>query len=576
MNIIKRLAVCLVTFSMSLTLWAQRERNYIYILDCSNSMVSTYHIWDPTLEFLEKDIAKLSENSMVTIIPFQGTVYEKSVRHCKKSDFKWDAFKKEVYNFPKTLTGTNICSAWDEALKYVNPNKDNYIYLLTDGRDNKNPSPDGTDKVCQRIHQWCESVKNSRGYFIMLSQEAADPRIKSAVDQCSYMYWTDASKELKPFGSFENEEYSYNTLEPETVNMPFSAEGDYKVSVRSLHPNFNLCLDEGVVHNGKASLQVNSLSDMSSLPQYIDVPFVVSSPDVDILNDTMVLHIKNLPERSLKLPSEELDLGESEYYDAFWWSDAKPLDTLTIDLKACFNDAAVNAGSEVKIVVKETTDNHETEDQFRYLYNGKACAESFLVKAGDSSLLSIVPQPNAENGKHYFEISVVPNSVRNLENINQQHPADYVNTLRLEHDVRMNPLKLFLICLLIIIGVLLIIWFVFAKPFLYPKIKVKSVQLECEPMCRTVKIKGCRKVAFSNKKQSQSLLNYLFTGEVKYVKDDCWDASWYIVPTTKKDCLKAMGVSGYAVNPPSNTFISQNPVQMKSVATGKNIIVTIK
>ena len=562
---------------LSLTLWAQRERNYIYILDCSRSMVSTYHIWDPTLDFLQKDISKLSDNSMVTIIPFQGTVYDQSVVHCKKKDFRWEPFKKEIYRYPETLTGTNICAAWDVAMQHINPQKDNYIYLLTDGNDNKNPSPDGTDNVCRRISRWCEQAKNARGYFICLSQEVTqNQKIRSAVNNCKYMYWTDASKELKPFGSFEHEEYNYNTLEPETVNMPFSAEGDYKVSVRSLDPNFNLCLADGAVHNGKASLQIKPSADLSSLPQYIDVPFAVSSPDIDILNDTMVLHVKNLPERSLKMPSEELNLGESEYYDAFWWSDAKPLDTLTIDLKACFNEAAVNAGSEVKVSVKETTGNQAAEGQCRYLYNGKDCAESFVVKAGEPSLLSIIPQPNAEDGKHYFEISVVPNSVRNLENINQQHPADYVNTLRLEHDVRMNPLKLFLIWLLIIIGAGLLLWYLFCKPFLYPKIKVKSIQMECEPMCRTVKIKGCRKVVFTNKKQSQSLLNYLFTGEVKYVKDECWDAAWYIIPTTKKDRVKAMGVSGYAVNPPGNTFMSQTPVQMKSVATGKNIIVTIK
>ena len=88
--------VLMMLLSCVSSLWAQRERNYIYILDCSRSMVTEYHIWDATLDYLEKDIARLSDNTMVTIVPFQGTVYGKSVKHELKKDFDWAKVFKGV------------------------------------------------------------------------------------------------------------------------------------------------------------------------------------------------------------------------------------------------------------------------------------------------------------------------------------------------------------------------------------------------------------------------------------------------------------------------------------------------
>ena len=92
-NISVRSILLVILISIGTSLWAQRERNYIYVLDCSNSMLG-YHLWDPTMNFLEKSIGNLSDNSMVTIIPFQGKVFEKSVLHELKSNINWSSYKK--------------------------------------------------------------------------------------------------------------------------------------------------------------------------------------------------------------------------------------------------------------------------------------------------------------------------------------------------------------------------------------------------------------------------------------------------------------------------------------------------
>ena len=143
--------ILLVTFAV-LQLLAQRERNYIYILDCSRSMLTDYKVdgkplWDATLDYLRTDIERQILTSTINIVPFQGSVYD--VTTCKKQDFDWKKFYNQVKDYPQTLTGTNICAAWDKALTLQDANKDNYLILLTDGEDNKQ----GVDAVCKRIRE---------------------------------------------------------------------------------------------------------------------------------------------------------------------------------------------------------------------------------------------------------------------------------------------------------------------------------------------------------------------------------------------------------------------------------------
>ena len=163
----RRTLITLLLLTLTvLQLFAQRERNYIYILDCSRSMLTDYKVdgrplWDATLDYLKADIDRQIPSSTINIVPFQGSVYE--VTSCRKPDFDWSKFYNQVKDYPQTLTGTNICAAWDKALSLQDANKDNYLILLTDGEDNKQ----GVDAVCKRIREWCEKVRNTYGYYVM-------------------------------------------------------------------------------------------------------------------------------------------------------------------------------------------------------------------------------------------------------------------------------------------------------------------------------------------------------------------------------------------------------------------------
>jgi hypothetical protein len=190
--------------------------------------------------------------------------------------------------------------------------------------------------------------------------------------------------------------------------------------------------------------------------------------------------------------------------------------------------------------------------------------------------LSIIPNTDSREGKHYYQIAALGDSRRNLENINGETVSDYLLTLRSSYDIDMNPLKWAVILIAIILLSLLILWFLILRPLIYPTIRLSSIQMECQPIYKTPRIKGCRRVVFTNRRQQQSLLNRIFTGEVKYITEEFWDKEWSLVPGSKKTRVRALGTSGYTMNPPGNTIEALTPIEMKSLATGKKIKITLK
>lgn len=576
----RRTVVILLFLTLAvMQLLAQRERNYIYILDCSQSMLTDYKVdgrplWDATLDYLKTDIDRQIPSSTINIIPFQGSVYE--VTSCKKQDFDWTKFYNQVKDYPQSRTGTNICAAWDKALTFQDPNKDNYLILLTDGEDNKQ----GVDAVCRRIREWCEKTRNTYGYYVMLSNDAMNPKIVAEVERCRNMFMVKAQDGIKPFGSVEKTDLVFNTLEPKDISIPFSAAGKFKAHVENEDPNFDIQLLDNSIRDGHAVIRVTVKGDLNQLDNVLRLEPKIVGEDVNILNPDLNLVVNNQPERLLAIISEEEDLGEAKWYDSFLCSDAKAQDTLTVDLNAVFNQPAHESGSSVslKVCSRDREGNVKPlSKDITLLWNGQPVHDAILrLEPGASSVLGIVFATDAEEGKHYLELSTVPGSAINLERINYDLPSEYAVSLRATYDVDANPLKVFLIWFGIIILALLALWFLILKPLMYPGIKLKTLQIESSPVYKNTSIKGCRKVVFSNRRQSQGILSRIFTGEIKYVKDDLWDSEWYITPGTKKDRVRAGGISGYSMNPPGNNLTKHETVTMKSNATGKLVKVTPK
>jgi len=557
--------------------FAQKERNYIYILDCSKSMlnnqIGNQSLWDATLDYLHKEIDRQTPSSKINIVPFQGNIFPTT--QCLQSEFNWKKFYETVKNYPLDLTGTNICLAWDTALKMQDANKDNYIILMTDGEDTKQ----GVDAVCLRIRKWCQEVNYGYGYYVMLSEEATHPKIVEEVNRCKKMFVVDGKQGLKPFGSLEKTDFTYNTLEPKEMEVPVSTAGTFKAHIENDDQNFEVELVDNVIRNGKGIVRVTPKGDLTTMDQVMRLEPKLVGEDLNVLNPELNIMVNNMPERLLSLATEEIDAGEAEWYDAFLWSDARTQDTLWVDLGEGFNDAAKEAHSSVRLVAKSIDKEgitHQMEKQVRLVMGGQELdGDEFTLSADQEAKLGLLFAPEAASGKHYFEISAVPGSAYQLERINDEGAAFYRNTIRAEYDVDTNPWKLGLGWFLTLSALALALWIGLLRYVFFPRIKVMHLQMEgSSGFYKNPKIKGCRKVVFTNKRQNQSLLNHLFTGPIKYVKDDFFDSEWYITPGSKKDRIRVNSASGYAMNPPGNTLTKHESVTMKSNATGKSMKVT--
>ena len=125
---------------LPMTLLAQRERNYIYLLDCTKSMKGfngSPNIWEPTKSYLRSELDKHTSGTTLHVIPFQGKVHPSFDFDATNFDAKkWKEIEDKINVYVEDITGTNICDSWDATDKYIDKHKDNYIILLTDGKDN--------------------------------------------------------------------------------------------------------------------------------------------------------------------------------------------------------------------------------------------------------------------------------------------------------------------------------------------------------------------------------------------------------------------------------------------------------
>ena len=100
----------------------------------------------------------------------------------------------------------------------------------------------------------------------------------------------------------------------------------------------------------------------------------------------------------------------------------------------------------------------------------------------------------------------------------------------------------------IIILAALLLWFLIVKHFIFPTIKVKTIQIN-DPYFSKVNVKGKRRVVLTNKKMKQSLLSRIFTGEILYKKNDIWTSPLGFEAGTKKKTLRVMRTKDYTFDP---------------------------
>lgn len=572
----KRILLLLLVL-LPLTLLAQRERNYIYLLDCTKSMLGyngSPNIWAPTKAYLKNELGKHTPGTTIHVIPFQGDVLPSIDFNAE--DFnskKWREINDKIDKYVQNVTGTNICDAWDATSKYIDLHKDNYIILLTDGKDTKN----GMAAVAKKLSEWCGKYPNTYAFYVQLTEAAIDQGVAKVIDICENEFVVDASKGIPVFGGFDKGLIIYaNTLNLDKIHrIGFSSSGRYAAKAICTDPYFDVKVVNNKIEGGVVPVQIVAKHPISqinaALPEICNFTFDVRSSDVDIINPTVKVQMTNKPERTLEMLSEEVDMGQAAWYDRFMFWGASSPDTLSVDLKTIFNDEAKKDGSAVEFQISDLDGGTD----FQLFYNGQPLHNGKMTIRSDdniASVLSIVFNPAAKEGKRYLSVKAA--AQYELDGINDLPVEQYQLTLRSKYTVCWNPLKTILMWFCILVLAAALLWFLLIKPLMYPTINVKTIQIN-DPYFSKINVKGKRRVVFTNKTMKQSLLSRIFTGEILYKKHDVWTSPLAFEAGVKKKTLRVARTRDYVFDPYTSMLKAPNDYIVENTTNNTKIKLTV-
>lgn len=519
-----------------------KKSNYIYIFDCTKSMIN-YGILDETLNFLHQDINERIPGNEITIQLFQGRTLENF--HFMREEFndkKWVEIENLIRGHAQNVTNTNICSAWEESLHFIDAGKYNYIYLMTDGEDNAH-GKNGTAMMCKLIREWCGKYRDSRAYYVELYKGAMNSDILKAIEEsCSII--PIHSGDHDHFMAFDKQTITFNTRELDKfarLHSDWSREAQLVVSCSD--PYFSVAIDgEKLKEGGVADFKITPKMDLQVFNQAINqspeykftFKLNTNRKDLKIHNPEIEVLVINKPERIINTKvTEGVDLGCAHYYPTYLFSGESELDTLSIDLKAQFNQEAIHVGSSLKMQLISDIEG----DSFTLLYNGKQMDDKTFTICKDDmqNRLQIVFDREAKDGERNFILKTI--EVHQLDRVNQAAPEDFVITLEAEYDIDWNPLETFLFWAGVIILALLISWLCLLKPVTCPNFRgIRRITLEDKKdtsYYKTVAAKGYREIILCNKAKKQKAISKLFGGKINYEINERWNHPIVITPHKK-------------------------------------------
>lgn len=544
---------------------AQRERNYIYIFDCTASMKSDkINMWEHAKTALDRTITSQSsvEGSMFTVVPFQDHPhvpmrFDAACYARTRSDLSGTLDK--YISSPHSRT--NIYEAFTAGMDLVDPAMDNRVYLLTDGIDEVR----GVDEVCRLIRQWCASHRNTRFFYVMLDGMASNPSLDKALEECGDAYGVKCRDGVIPQIADISSSVHANTLELDrTYSLRFSEPCEYPLSVRCDDPYFDVSIAGGKASGGRIDLKfdiktdrtLQELNDLLAADADNDGIYSfgidITSPDplLFIANPEVEVHMANRRMRSLEILSGECDeyhaSSGAQWYPAFLWSAEHPQDTVKVDLSPVFSNTHGRSTATFTITPDDNTSGCDITFNGRHLNpDGK-----FTLTENSPAIIGICFTPDAADGKHYFTITHTVS--RDIEMINSL-PVGNMTPLSIRTTFKRcwNPLATILFWIAACILAALLIWFVFLQRQLYPRFGKMSLELIGPGSYYTSKkLKGYRMVVLTASRRRQGGLSSILKGKVLYIAGDHFSTPVTITPWHRKSARMAPA-DGWDITPTS-------------------------
>jgi hypothetical protein len=534
---------------------AQKERNNIYLFDCTRSM-EIGGLFEPAKDALDATITSQSAvaGSQFTVIPFGDDPYNDfsfdSTGFAGKKGAIFAAFGKYI----KIAKTTNISKALKAAFAKCDPKKDNKIYLLTDGQPNGSDSP---KKVVNLIKQWCDHHTNTRLFYVALKKGVVPEDIRKAIDECDDAYVVECTNKVIPKISDIDLQIHANINELDTIHTLLFSEAHCPLEVRCSDTIFDATIVGGKAGpDGKIGVQLRARKgrDVGELHQLLqplikpgedycftisitsgDPHYIVANPQVQVF---MADHIQS--RLSLANEVDELAVDGASWYDSFLWSKASEPGEVEFDLAPKFSNVTAPTGIALMLVPAEG----EPFD-YQCYFNGHQleAEETFVIVPRSEAKLRVVFNTDAKTGKRYFNL--LKRGSQNLDLVNGKPINEFEEmTLRTKYSVNWNPLKTCLFWIAMAIIAALVLWFFLLRRMFYPTIKIKRIDFAGPgTYYGSKKIKGARKVVLTSKKQSQNIFSRIFTGEIRFLRAEHFIPEIEILPsgTKKKIRLHSLG-----------------------------------
>lgn len=560
---------------LPIMLLAQRQRNYVYIFDCTKSMERDNKIWKPAKQFMKDDIMQLDENATVNIVLFHQSTAT-PIRF-KAENVKWKTIESKCDSMFNGSTHTGICQAWDLGLKFIDPKRNNYLYLFTDGLENKHPQR--TDAVCQRIRNWCIQAPNNYAFFVALGEEMKKkPEVKKLIDatkSCDRAFFID-NKHPAPFGAFDKTNFNVNSHSLRELSTGFSDFGTFDASIECQDAYYSIKLKDGKIKDGKATFILKQNHQPSNNHQ---IHFVVktNSEDLNICNPYFFVNIdtRELANLDMGQPSGitegQYDAGYAETYSSFLFWKGKDIASLNVDLSAAFNEQARKKNGSLNVLLNLPS---ELRNKCKLYYNGRPTNNSFDIKSSETQSIVTIEVPH-ELVQKAFTVEFKGTS-NNLETINAEEIKTYVSSIYFEHDICWNPAKVILMWISICILAALVVWFMLLKSFFYPRFRLSRLELSTKKgYYVNKKINGSRMVVVTNSYKPQSWLSKVFTGKIIYIKDELWTSPWELTPKGRRKIAKINLHGKYVISPVTTEIANYGTYQLDNLTTKESITIKI-
>lgn len=444
----------ILLFSLCITANADKQRNYVYVFDCTQSMDSDFHIWDKAKEWLKDDIMAKDDNVNITVVLFRDQA-DSSFSFCKY-DFNWNEIENKAnYLIGSPHNKTGICDAWDEGIKHLDNARENYFILLTDGADKH----DGAECVKSRMRNWCSTHDGSYGFVVALSQTAKDALVTN-LDDCKNMVVVGPiGTHIPKIGTFTNREFSMLSNSIRSFSTCFSETGTYKAHIKCNDPNYEVVLKDGQLSEGQAVFlvkekqkPVNNCNVIFSIVSD-DNNLWLCNPDFSIFVDTRELANIEFDQPNGK--NGQYDMGTAETYEPFLFWKGKDVDTLSVKLGVKFNNRAKETNCKLNLKLDIPS---ELEGNVSILCKGQQVKGNVftLLSTDTDDIITIAVHHSLAEGDYIIRFK---GDSEKTECINAEEGNSYVSSIHLRHNIVCNPWILPVVIFTVVVLLLIISYF---------------------------------------------------------------------------------------------------------------------